>query len=123
MAKTETATETQTATPTIEFVDFVPAVKPNQYDATVAALIEQGEGKAVKIADLPAGEVQKHKVSFQKAANAAGYTGRVQSEDETSVTFTLTARQKRLTNAEKAERDAAEAQAAAEAETAELFAE
>jgi hypothetical protein len=80
-----------------EIIDFAEPVKVNPYTQDVADLIAAGEGKAARIT-VPAGDRNKARMAFAKAANEAGKTARLRDEsadkkgENITLTFTLTAK-------------------------------
>jgi hypothetical protein len=80
-------------------IDFEEPVKVNPYAADVQALIEAGEGKAGEVI-TKAGEENKARVLFAKAANEAGKTARLRVSEPgkdkgtTRLVFTLTEKHK-----------------------------
>lgn len=103
-------------------VDFVAPEKVNPFTEDVKALIEAGEGKALKLT-VPVADFAKTKLKFAKAANAENKTARVQEVNDENVivdkdgnevgdvtiTFTLTEKHKPRTRKDKRQ-DAAEAE-------------
>lgn len=118
-----------TKTTDFKIVAIVPKAVSSKYDAHVDALIEAGEGQGIEIT-VPRGANKDgvpfegsdagrpDRVAFQRAANAKGYTARVDSQtengDDITIVFKLTPKVERKTSEDAAESASVEDVAATE---------